>query len=160
MWSIFAARTLKPAFSMRPRIWPAAPLTTASGLMIASVRSIVIVTGSARPAALGTCPVQDAWRLRSARRVSFHRSPASFPEDLRDGRAHVGRAPDQRGTRLLERGHLLGRGALSPRDDRARVAHAASGRRRLAADERDDGILDVAPDEGGRHLLGGPADLA
>src|SRR6267143_3598879 len=128
MWSIFAARTLKPAFSRRARIWPATPLATASGLMMASVRSIVM--------------------------------PASFPEHLRDGRAHVGGAPDERGPRLLQRSHLLRRGALPSGDDGAGVAHASPGRRGLAADERDDRLLDAALDEGRRVLLGGPADLA
>ena len=35
-----------------------------------------------------------------------------------------------------QRRHLLGRRALAARDDRAGVAHPASGRRRLAGDER------------------------
>ena len=35
-----------------------------------------------------------------------------------------------------QRRHLLGGRALAARDDRAGVAHAASGRRRLAGDER------------------------
>src|SRR5439155_1642526 len=82
---------------MRVRIRPATPLATASGLMIASVRSIIFA--------------------------------ASLPEHLRDGRAHVGGAPDERGSRFRQRGHLLRRRALAPRDDGARVAHAPAGRR-------------------------------
>src|SRR5437762_5713005 len=112
---------------MRVRIWPATPLATASGLMIASVRSIIIA--------------------------------ASLPEHLRDGRAHVGGAPDERGPRLRQRGHLLRRRALAPRDDGPRVAHAPAGRRGLAADEGDDRLLHAAPDEGRRILLARPADV-
>src|SRR5689334_4294653 len=41
MWISFAPSTLKPACSMRLRIAPAAPLATASGLMMASVRCVM-----------------------------------------------------------------------------------------------------------------------
>src|SRR5260370_2326605 len=43
----------------------------------------VIVAGSARPEALGACPGQGAWWLRSAWHDSFHRAP-------RGGRRSVG----------------------------------------------------------------------
>src|SRR5712692_7197952 len=48
-----------------------------------------IPPGAARPVALGTCPVRDAWRLRSAWRGSFHTGaarPASSRLDVEPGR--------------------------------------------------------------------------
>src|SRR6266513_1486522 len=135
----------------------------------------------ARPGALGGWPETDATRLRSAWRASPPRSGrgrgalggwpetdarrlrsawrGSSSQDTGDGRAHVGGAPDERGPRLRQRGHLLRRRALAPRDDGARVAHAPAGRRGLAADEGDDRFLHAALDEGRRILLGRPADL-
>src|SRR6185503_16867830 len=41
-WTSLAARTLRPAFSKRAMIWPVAPLATASGLMMVSVRSMAM----------------------------------------------------------------------------------------------------------------------
>src|SRR2546430_3770061 len=107
----------------------------------------------ARPGALGGWPETDARRLRSAWR-------GSFSQDTGDGRAHVGGAPDERGPRLRQRGHLLRRRAPAPPDDGARVAHAPAGRRGLAADEGDDRFLHAALDEGRRILLGRPPHLA
>src|SRR5213078_3579311 len=89
MWISFAARILKPASSMRVTIWPATPLAIASGLMIASVRSTVIVRAP---------------------------SPRSLP--------------------------------CPP-----------AGRRRLAADEGNDGFRHVRLDERRALLLGHPVDL-
>src|SRR5512143_3354750 len=116
-----AARSLRPAFSKRAMIWPATPLATASGLMMVSVRWTAIGDGS----------------------LPFLAHHAG------DGRAHVGGALDGGDAGGFHRGHLLGGGALAARDDGAGVAHAAAGRRGLAADETDDRLGDVRLDEGG-----------
>src|SRR5215217_1128713 len=63
--------------------------------------------------------------------------------ELLYGPAHVSRALDDLDARGGQRGHLLGRRALAARDDRARVSHPASRRRRLAGDEADDRLLEV-----------------
>src|SRR5574341_466335 len=146
MRTSLAARILKPACSMRVMICPATPLATASGLMMASVRWGVTVAGSARP----------AWTAGGLREMRG----ASLPEHLVDGGAHVGGAPDERGAGCFERRHLLRGRALAAGDDRARVPHAPAGRRRLAADERDDRLPHPVLDERRRVLLGRPADLA
>ena len=62
--------------------------------------------------------------------------------------------------RFRQRVHLLRRRALPARDDGARVAHAASGRRGLPGDEADDRLLELLLDEGRRLLLRRAADLA
>src|ERR1039458_7173868 len=48
---------------------------------------------------------------------------------------------------LFHGGHLFGRGALAAGDDRAGVAHTASGRRCLSGDEPHHRLLHVHPDE-------------
>ena len=45
---------------------------------------------------------------------------------------------------LVERLHLLGRRALAAGDDGAGVPHAPAGRRRLAGNEADDRLLELA----------------
>ena len=74
--------------------------------------------------------------------------------------AHVGRALHDVHAGGGQRRHLLGRRAFAAGDDRAGVAHAASGRRRLARDEADDRLLEVRLDPGGGLFLGAAADLA
>src|SRR3990167_1179574 len=145
MWISLAARTVNPPCSIRLRIWPATPLATASGLMMASVHSVIVAGAAGRVPTVGG--------LRQVR-------VASSPEHPGDGGAHVGRAPDQRRPRGLERLHLLRGGPLPAGDDGTRVPHPAAGRRRLATDERDDRLLDMGVDEGRRLLLRRPADLA
>src|SRR5690348_4429933 len=103
----FAARTFRPAFSKRAMICPVAPLATASGLMMVSVRWTAIAMGS----------------------LSFLADHAGH------GGAHVGGALDGGDAGSLHGGHLLRRGALAARDDGAGVAHAAARRRGLTADE-------------------------
>ena len=58
--------------------------------------------------------------------------------------AHVGRALHDVDAGLGQRVHLLRRRALAAGDDRAGMSHAASGRRRLAGDEPDDRLLELA----------------
>src|SRR5439155_2219936 len=60
----------------------------------------------------------------------------------------------------LQRGYLLGRRALSPGDDRARMAHAATGGGGLTRDEPDDGLGHRPLHELGGLLLVRAADLA
>jgi hypothetical protein len=62
-------------------------------------------------------------------------------------------------TGLGQRLHLLGRRALTARDDGTRVSHSSPGRRGLAGDEAHHRLLELARDEGGRFLFGRPADL-
>src|SRR5215831_486146 len=57
--------------------------------------------------------------------------------------SHIGRALHDLDSCGHEGRHLLRRGAFSTCDDRSGVAHASSGRRRLARDKRDDGLLEV-----------------
>jgi hypothetical protein len=60
-------------------------------------------------------------------------------------------------TDIAYRRHLLGRRALAAGDDRARVAHAAARRARLAGDEADDRLAsNDRLDERGRLLLALP----
>src|SRR5260370_26953297 len=58
--------------------------TTAVG-----ISGSVIGAGPAGPVALGACPVPDAWRLRSAWRVSFHSSWRA-PDYPQNGRVAPG----------------------------------------------------------------------
>ena len=76
---------------------------------------------------------------------SLSRQRVSASEQLLDRLAHVGRALHDLHAGRGQRRHLFGRRALAAGDDRAGVAHAASGRRRLAGDEADDRLLEVAP---------------
>src|SRR5438105_8370459 len=123
-----AARTLRPAFSKRAMICPAAFLAMASGLRMVSVRS----------AAIGVmCPFAELF----------------FAHHTGDGGAHVGGTLDRGDAGGLHGLHLLRGRALAARDDRAGVAHAAAGGRRLAADEADHGLGHVGLDEGRRLLL-------
>src|SRR5437764_889047 len=62
--------------------------------------------------------------------------------------------------RLLESGNLLRCGTRGTGDDRARVAHATSRRRRLAGDESDDRLLHVLFHEASCLLFVGTADLS
>src|SRR5689334_21966130 len=68
-------------------------------------------------------------------------SRRSAAETRLDGGAHVGGALHNADAGRLERGHLLGGGALATRDDRAGVAHAAARGGRLTGDEADDRLL-------------------
>src|SRR5713226_1052530 len=113
-------------------ICPATPLATASGLMMVRVRWAAIAEGS----------------------LPFLADHAGH------GGAHVGGTLDGGDAGGLHGGHLLGCGPLAAGDDRAGVAHAAAGRRGLAADETDNRFGDVSLDEGGGLFLGGAADLA
>src|SRR5215467_1252723 len=75
-------------------------------------------------------------------------------------RADVGGASYDVNARRSHRGHLLCGGPFAAGDDRAGVAHATSGRRGLAADEADHGLLDVLLDVFGGLFFGRAADLA
>src|SRR5262245_46817039 len=72
--------------------------------------------------------------------------PGLRPEAFLDRSSHIGGTLHDLDSGCTERGHLLGRRALPARNDRAGVTHAASRRRRLAGDKRDDGFLEVRLD--------------
>src|SRR5207237_475058 len=74
--------------------------------------------------------------------------------------AHVGGTLDAGDARRAERVVLRRGGAFPALDDRAGVAHALARGRGLAADERDDRLLHVRLDPGGRLLFHGAADFA
>ena len=76
--------------------------------------------------------------------------------DMRD----VLSALDDGDARSGKRIHLLGSSAFAAGDDRARVTHAAPGRRRLSGDEADDRLLEVRLDPRGGLFFRAPADLA
>src|SRR5690554_2355856 len=113
---------------MRVMIRPTTPLATASGLMMVSVRS----------------------RAMSSLLPVTRSGPVA--EDAGHRGAHLGRAPDRSDAGCLQGAHLLGGGSPAPGDDGARVSHAPPGRRRLAADEPDDGLGHLLPHELGRLL--------
>src|SRR5262249_36905725 len=81
------------------------------------------------------------------------RAPAAALERLADQLREFRRDARDRDAGGAERRHLLGRGAAAAGDDGTRVAHALAGRRRLARDERDHRLADVAADELRRLLL-------
>ena len=85
--------------------------------------------------------------------------PLFRAEDAGDGGAHVRGALDGGDAGGFHRLHLLGGGALAARDDGAGVAHAAAGRRGLAADEAHHWFRHVLLHEGGGFLLGSAPDL-
>src|SRR5215831_12500515 len=105
-----AARTRNPCPSRWARMLPAAAAATASGLMMASV-SMKGVMGSGLSV-----------KALEARTQQRH--------DVR-GTLHHG------DSRVVEGLHLVGGGGAGARDDRAGVAHAATGRCRLTRDEAD-----------------------
>src|ERR1041385_4644127 len=57
-------------------------------------------------------------------------------------------------------GHFFFRGSLASGDDRTRMTHTASRRRRLTADKSDDGFLYVGFDVRGRVLFSITPDFA
>src|ERR1700682_2340145 len=79
---------------------------------------------------------------------------------LDDLRAHLAWRLHDVNAGGLQRGHLLGGGALAAAADSAGVAHPAARRSGLAGDEGDHGLRDVLPHEQRRIFLGGAADLA
>ncbi|EJK52266.1 hypothetical protein THAOC_28484, partial [Thalassiosira oceanica] len=81
---------------------------------------------------------------------------------LHHGRSQLRRAPRHVDTRLTQRGELLLRPTLPPRDDGAGVSHPPSRRRRHPRDEPHDRLARVAVARPplGRLLLGRAADLA
>src|SRR5690348_7041613 len=112
---------------MRERISPCWPRLTASGLMIAKVRS--------------SATKDSSNKITENRRQAA--CSASGLEGGGDGRAEVrgsfdGAYPCSAHCRVL----VLGR-ALSAADDRARMPHAAARRRGLAGDETDDRFFHV-----------------
>src|SRR5882724_11701698 len=133
MWIKRAAATRKPLASMRRMISPMRLRRTASGLTIASVRSVMLPP--------------SARRALSRTERGGHRA-AELGGTFRD--AHAGG---------FERANLVGGGTAPAGDDRAGVPHALPLRRRLPGDEHRDRLRHRRRDERRRLLFGGPADL-
>src|SRR5690348_3392096 len=129
---------------MRERISPCWPRLTASGLMIAKVRS--------------SATKDSSNKITENRRQAA--CSASGLEGGGDGRAEVrgsfdGAYPCSAHCRVL----VLGR-ALSAADNRARMPHAAAWRRGLAGDETDDRFFHVRFDPLSGGFFGIAADFA
>src|SRR5436305_900453 len=131
-----------------------------SGSALAPIESVASITlrSISSETASSTTPVPSSASRAAARfnpspvPTSSKRKPFRLAEPRGAGaHAHAG---------FLERRDLVLRRALAAGDDRAGVAHAAAGRRRLAGDEGDDGLLHVLRDVLGGLLLGAAADLA
>src|SRR5260370_20678754 len=99
------------------------------------------------------CPAATASGLMMANVLSILESALNLFPDFSRRCAHS----DARG---LHRGDFIFSLAAAARNDGARVPHAASGRRGLAGDESDYGLLDVRLDVGRRRLLRVAADFA
>src|SRR5580704_427692 len=76
------------------------------------------------------------------------------------GRAQIGRAHRDIDTGGLKSCDLVGRSAVSARNDRSRMTHPPTLRRSLPGDECDHGLLKVLLDVVSRLFLGGAADFA
>src|SRR5208282_1544635 len=141
---------------MRLNISPASPRPTASGLMIASVRSTAIRSFS-RLMICSALPARSLFRLTGG--WSLH-------ADLRCIHHVRDRLPDLRGAlHGADSGGAQGCiffrcGALAAADDCAGVAHAAAGRRRLPGDEADHRLLHMLLDEVRGNLFRVAADFA
>src|SRR6266404_3328982 len=134
MWRKRAAATRRPPASMRRMISPMRLWRTASGLTIASVRSVMLPSSARRPLS------------RTER--GGHRA------------AELGGALCDAHACGFERADLVGRRAAPDGDDGAGVAHPLPLRRRLPGNEHGDRLRHRRRDERRRLLFGGAADLA
>src|SRR5271156_600673 len=82
-----------------------------------------------------------------------------FPNNSGEGFADCGWGRHHMNPSFWERFHLVGCRALSARDDGSRMAHAASGRRRLTGNKSAHRLLDVGFDVSRRRLLRGPPNF-
>src|SRR5438105_1012767 len=92
----------------------------------------------------------------------IQKSITSTPlQEIADCFAHICWALYDPDAGRRQRGHFFSGRPLPARNDRARVAHAPPGRRRLAGDEADDRLPVLRrPDPRGGVFLGVAADLA
>ena len=83
-----------------------------------------------------------------------------FPDDFGQCFADSGGGLHHVDTGLCQRFHLVGRSALAAGDNGPGVTHAPPGRRGLAGDESDDGLLHVRLYIGGGGFFGRASDFA
>src|SRR5947209_2777646 len=134
------ATILNPALWMRARISPCSPPPTASGLIIANVRSRA--------------------KTISSKRVMNGRRHSSRLQRCGNRRAQVGGSLDAANTRRAHRRVFVFGGALPAADDRARMAHAAAWRRGLPRDKSNHRLSHMRLDELGGALFRVPANFA
>src|SRR5712692_5213868 len=122
---------------MRERISPASPRPTASGLMMARVRSRATRSSEDEISGMNQGGINPPLRQYLCERST-----------------DIGRALHAVNSRGSHDGVLFLRRAGSAADDGAGVTHTAAGRRGLPGDEADHGLLHVCLDIGGRGFFG------